>query len=140
MAIAGNETGMKAPFQLGTIGHLSLAVGNPRVSADWYVANLGMREAFDFDEGVAVESDGVTLVFTTGKPSPETVGHISFHIADMKTLRAALAFLKQNHVDIEDPGDEIGPEAPGSPHLALWLHDPDGYRLELSVQNGAREK
>jgi catechol 2,3-dioxygenase-like lactoylglutathione lyase family enzyme len=140
MAIAGNEAGMKAPFQLGTIGHLSLAVRNPRVSADWYVANLGMREAFEFEEGVAVESDGVTLVFTTGKPGPETVGHISFHIADMKTLRAALAFLKQNHVDMEDPGDEIGPEAPGSPHLALWLHHPDGYRLELSVQNGAREK
>jgi catechol 2,3-dioxygenase-like lactoylglutathione lyase family enzyme len=139
MAIAGNQAGMKAPFQLGTIGHLSLAVRDPRVSADWYVANLGMREAFEFDEGVAVESDGVTLVFTTGNPSPETVGHISFHIADMKTLRAALAFLKQNHVDVEDPGDEIGPEAPGSPHLALWLHDLDGYRLELSVQNGAEQ-
>jgi catechol 2,3-dioxygenase-like lactoylglutathione lyase family enzyme len=130
---------MKPPFQLGTIGHLSLAVRDPWASADWYVAHLGMREAFEFEEGVAVESDGVTLVFRTGAPSPETLGHISFHIANMKTLRAALAFLKENHVDVEDPGDEIGPEAPGSPHLALWLHDPDGYRLELSVQNGAAQ-
>ena len=128
---------MSAPFQLGTVGHLGLAVRDPRASADWYVANLGMSEAFEFDSGVAVESEGITLVLGKGKPSPETIGHISFHIADMDTLRACLAFLKERHVDLEDPGDEIGPEAPGSRNLALWLRDPDGYRLELSVQNGA---
>jgi predicted lactoylglutathione lyase len=41
-------------------------------------------------------------------------------------------------VDLEDPGDEIGPEAPGAPHYGLWFHDPDGYRWELSVQNAAQ--
>ena len=35
-----------------------------------------------------------------------------------------------------DPGDEIGPEAPGSKNMGLWFHDPDGYRWELSVQSG----
>ncbi|MEY2574336.1 MAG: hypothetical protein QOJ87_2549, partial [Verrucomicrobiota bacterium] len=34
----------------------------------------------------------------------------------------------------EDPGHEIGPEAPGSPHLGIWFRDLDGYRWELSVQ------
>ena len=130
---------MKAPFALGTVGHFGLAVRDPRASADWYIANLGMSEAFEFDSGIAVESDAVTLVLSRGKPSPETIGHVSFHIADMATLRACLAFLKGRHVVLEDPGDEIGPEAPGSPHLAIWLHDPDGYRLELSVQNGATQ-
>ncbi len=72
---------MSAPFQLGTIG-LWLAVSDPQASADWYVASLGMSEAFEFDSGC---------------------------------------------------------EAPGSPHLAVWLHDPDEYRLELSVQNGAEQ-
>jgi hypothetical protein len=24
--------------------------------------------------------------------------------------------------------------------MGLWFHDPDGYRWELSVQNGARER
>ncbi len=33
-----------------------------------------------------------------------------------------------------DPGEEIGPEAPGSKNMGLWFHDPDGYRWELSVQ------
>ena len=54
-------------------------------------------------------------------------------------LREALETLKSNGVDVEDPGDEIGPTGPDSPHMGLWFHDPDGYRWELSVQNGARE-
>jgi len=64
---------------------------------------------------------------------------MSFHVADMKTLRTALAALRSSGVELEDPGDEIGPEGPGSPHLGLWFHDADGYRWELSVQNGADE-
>jgi hypothetical protein len=43
---------------------------------------------------------------------------------------------EEGRVDIEDPGDEIGPEAPGSKNMALWFHDPDGYRWELSVLGG----
>jgi hypothetical protein len=39
-----------------------------------------------------------------------------------------------------DLGKEIGPTSPGSPHMGLWFHDPDGYRWELSVQNGAHER
>jgi hypothetical protein len=38
------------------------------------------------------------------------------------------------------PVDEIGPTSPGSPRMSLWFHDPHGYRWELSVQNGARER
>jgi catechol 2,3-dioxygenase-like lactoylglutathione lyase family enzyme len=55
----------------------------------------------------------------------------------MRALREALGDLRDRGVRLEDPGDEIGPEGPGSPHLAIWFHDPDGYRWELSVQNGA---
>jgi catechol 2,3-dioxygenase-like lactoylglutathione lyase family enzyme len=57
----------------------------------------------------------------------------------MDELRSALELLRDNGVRLEDPGDEIGPEGPGSPHMGLWFHDPDGYRWELSVQNGAKE-
>jgi len=51
----------------------------------------------------------------------------------MRALREALADLKAKGVDLEDPGDEIGPEGPGSKNMGLWFHDPDGYRWELSV-------
>ena len=130
----------KPPFSLGTVGHFGLAVRDPRRSADWYVRHLGLRKEFTFENGVAVGNDSITLALFKGAPRPATIEHVSFHLTDMRMLRAALRFLKAAGVEIEDPGDEIGPEAPGSPHLALWLHDPDGYRLELSVQNGANEK
>jgi hypothetical protein len=54
----------------------------------------------------------------------------------MATLRKALTHLKSIGAEVEDPGDEIGPEAPGSKNMGLWFHDPDGYRWELSVLGG----
>jgi hypothetical protein len=39
---------------------------------------------------------------------------------------------------IEDPGDEIGPEADGSKNMGIWFYDLDGYRWELSVQGGCK--
>jgi catechol 2,3-dioxygenase-like lactoylglutathione lyase family enzyme len=129
----------KAPFTLGTVGHIALAVRDPKASAAWYVANLGLREEFEFEGGVAVGSDGITFAFFRGTPAPDSIEHISFHLPDVATLRAALAYLQGNGVELEDPGDEIGPEAPGSPNVGIWLHDPDGYRLELNVQGGAAE-
>jgi catechol 2,3-dioxygenase-like lactoylglutathione lyase family enzyme len=128
---------VSAPFSLGVVGHFSLAVSDPRASAHWYIHNLGLREEFTFDEGVAVGNDAVTIALFRGTPSPATLEHISFHIPDVATLRAALAYVKANGVEVEDPGDEIGPEGPGSANVGFWLHDPDGYRLELSVQGGA---
>ena len=52
----------------------------------------------------------------------------------MDALRKALAHLRKEKIELEDPGHEIGPEAPGSPHMGIWFHDLDGYRWELSVQ------
>ena len=135
----GQEFRMSAPFSLGTVGHFSLAVTDPRASADWYIENLGMREEFEYDGGIAIGSDGVTIALSCRKPDPAAFGHMSFHLKDVATLRAALAYLKANGIKVEDPGNEIGPEAPGSPNVAIWLHDPDGYRLELSVQDGAKD-
>jgi catechol 2,3-dioxygenase-like lactoylglutathione lyase family enzyme len=127
---------MKAPFTLGVVGHFGLAVRSPRRSATWFMRVLGLRKEFEFDGGIAVGNDNVTIVFSKGTPSPKTFGHMSFHLPNMRTLRKALAHLKKQKVKVEDPGDEIGPEAPGSNNMGLWFHDPDGYRWELSVQGG----
>jgi catechol 2,3-dioxygenase-like lactoylglutathione lyase family enzyme len=97
---------------------------------------LGLKKEFEFGHGVAIGNDNVTIALFKGKPSPETIDHMSFHLPDMATLRKALAHLKSVGADLEDLGDEIGPEGPGSPHMGLWFHDPDGYRWELSVQGG----
>jgi catechol 2,3-dioxygenase-like lactoylglutathione lyase family enzyme len=127
----------KVPFTVGVVGHFGLAVRDPRKSARWWERTLGFSEEFKFEDGIAIGNDNVTIALHKGKPAPETIGHMSFHLPNRRALTRALAHLKKVKADLEDPGDEIGPEAPGSPHIGLWFHDPDGYRWELSVQGGA---
>lgn len=125
---------VKIPFKLGQVGHFGLAVRNPKKSARWFIKTLGLEQQFEFEGGVAVGNDNVTIALHRGRPSPGTLGHMSFHLPNMTALKKALAHLKKCKVDIEDPGDEIGPEASGSKNMGIWFHDPDGYRWELSVQ------
>jgi catechol 2,3-dioxygenase-like lactoylglutathione lyase family enzyme len=125
---------MKIPFTLGAVGHFGLAVRDPKKSAKWFERSLGLKKQFDFEDGVAIGNDNVTIALSKGRPSPRTIGHMSFHLPNLTALRKALGHLKKHKVDLEDPGDEIGPEAPGSPNMGIWFHDPDGYRWELSVQ------
>ena len=129
----------KVPFTLGEVGHFGLAVRYPKKSAKWFERALGLKKEFEFDNGVAIGNDYVTIALFKGKPSPETIDHVSFHLPNMATLRKALDHLKSVGAALEDPGDEIGPEGPGSPHIGLWFHDPDGYRWELSVQNAKKK-
>ena len=98
----------------------------------------GLKKLFAFEGGIAVGNDNVTIALHKGRPSPHTLGHMSFHLPNMTALRKALGHLKKHKVNVEDPGDEIGPEAPGAPHMGLWFRDPDGYRWELSVQNAKK--
>ena len=79
------------------------------------------KRIFEFKGGAGLSNDNVTIAIFKGTPHPETIEHLSFHLPDM---------------NLEDPGEEIGPEAPGSPHIGLWFHDPDNYRWESSLQNG----
>src|ERR671931_565457 len=95
---------MKVPFTLGEVGHFGLAVRDPKKSAQWFERALGLRKEFEFDNGVAVGNDYVTIALFKGKPSPETIDHVSFHLPNMSILRKALAQLKKHKVDIEDPG------------------------------------
>jgi catechol 2,3-dioxygenase-like lactoylglutathione lyase family enzyme len=124
----------KIPFSLGVVGHFGLAVRSPKRSAKWFERALGLKKQFEFEGGLAIGNENVTIALHKGKPSPRTLGHMSFHLPSMAALRKALAHLRKLKVDLEDPGDEIGPEAPGSPHMGVWFRDLDGYRWELSVQ------
>jgi len=127
-------------IKLGPVGHFSLAVRDPERSARFWTDHFDLEEDFRFDEGIAVSNSHITIALFKGKPAPQSLEHMSFHLQTMRKLLAALDALKKSGVLLEDPGDEIGPEGPGSPHLGLWFRDPDGYRWELSVQNGAREQ
>ncbi|MDE2573516.1 MAG: VOC family protein [bacterium] len=125
-------------LELGVIGHFGLAVRDPKASAHWWIEKLNLRHEFDFSAGVAVGNDVLTIALFRGVPRPEALGHVSFHLGSLRELQAAVRELRRKGVEMEDAGDEIGPEAPGSPHYGLWFHDPDGYRWELSVQNALK--
>lgn len=126
-------------IHLGAVGHFGIAVKDVGRSEAFWKQNFDLEEIFRFEDGVGLSNDDITVVLFKGRPNTETLDHLSFHLKSMRELHAALGELKCNGVEVEDPGDEIGPEAPGSPHMGVWFHDPDGYRWELSVQNGAKE-
>jgi catechol 2,3-dioxygenase-like lactoylglutathione lyase family enzyme len=123
-------------IHLGAVGHFGLAVRDPKQSAKWWQESFDLETIFTGDDYVGLSNDEVTIVLSQGTPDPAAIDHMSFHLPDMNALRAALDSLKQHGVAVEDPGDEIGPEAEGSKNMGLWFHDPDGYRWELSVQGG----
>ncbi len=127
-------------IQLGTVWHFSLAVSDPEKTAQFWTKNFDLKEMFRSSEALALTNDALIIGFFKGSPQPEAIDHLSFRLDGMRALREALETLKKNGVDLEDPGDEIGPTAPGSPHRGLWFHDPDGYRWELSVENGGLER
>jgi catechol 2,3-dioxygenase-like lactoylglutathione lyase family enzyme len=126
-------------IHLGMVGHFGIAVRDVERSRAFWTRNFDLEEIFRFDDGVGLSNDDITIVLFKGEPHPETLDHLSFHLKTMAQLRSAMELLRGNGVQLEDPGDEIGPEAPGSPHMGLWFHDPEGYRWELSVQNGAKQ-
>jgi catechol 2,3-dioxygenase-like lactoylglutathione lyase family enzyme len=120
-------------LKLGTVGHFGIAVRDPKKSAQWWIKTLNAKKEFEFPGVVVVGSDAVGIILFKGTPRPEAFHHVSFHLPSMRALRDALAELKRKGVELEDPGDEIGPEGPGSQNMGLWFRDPDGYRWELSV-------
>ncbi len=132
--------GTDVKVQLGAVWHFSLAVRDPEKSAQFWTKNFDLQEMFRSDEAIGLTNDATIIGFFKGTPRPDAIDHMSFRLNSMRALREALETLKKNGVELEDPGDEIGPTSPGSPHMGLWFHDPDGYRWELSVQNGARER
>lgn len=126
--------------QLAAVWHFSFAVSDPEKSAHFWTENFDLQVMFRSDEAFALTNDALIIGFIKGTPHPDTMDHMSFRLDSMRALREALQTLKNNGVILEDPGNEIGPTGPDSPHMGLWFHDPDGYRWELSVQNGARER
>ncbi len=125
---------MHEKVHLGPIGHFGVAVGDPRKSARWWRERFDLEVMFEGDEYVGLANGDVMIVLHQGTPHPETMGHMSFHLSNMDALQRALDILKALKTNLEDPGDEIGPEEPGSSNMGLWFHDADGYRWELEVR------
>src|SRR3954452_1001274 len=93
-----SDMSSKVPFTVGVVGHFGLAVRSPKRSAKWFQRVLGLKKEFEFDDGIAIGNDNVTIALHKGRPSPATLGHMSFHLPNMTALRKALAHLRKQKV------------------------------------------
>ena len=75
---------MKPPFTLGVVGHFGLAVRDPKKSAQWFQRVLGLRKEATLKTASRSGNANVTIVLFKGKPSPETLNHMSFHVVFVK--------------------------------------------------------
>ncbi len=116
------------------MSHFSLAVNDPSASATWWTSHFDLDERFRTDTRVAVGNASILIGLFKGTPDSTALGHLAFATANLGDLQIARDALHASGVDLEDPGSEIGPVAPGSASMGLWFHDPDGYRWELFVR------
>jgi catechol 2,3-dioxygenase-like lactoylglutathione lyase family enzyme len=130
----GEMRRMSTPVTLGPIAHFSFAVSDPRNSARWWTTNFDLEEWSSSDHRVVVGNDSVVFSMVRGRADPTVLTHLAFQVSDVTALASARDRLRDSGVTLEDPGDEIGPVAPGSSSVGLWFHDPDGYRWELYVR------
>jgi catechol 2,3-dioxygenase-like lactoylglutathione lyase family enzyme len=120
--------------QLGPVSHFNIAVDDPVASAAWWRSNFDLDEWGRSDSGILLGNDAIMIGFVKGSPVSGVLHHLGFRTSDIGALEAARDALRANGVDLEDPGNEIGPVAPGSASVGLWFHDRDGYRWELYVE------
>jgi catechol 2,3-dioxygenase-like lactoylglutathione lyase family enzyme len=120
-------------ISLGPVSHFALAVADLESSAAWWTALFDLEVYGRTPERVLLGNDAVLIALFAGRPVSGVLGHLAFRVPDLAALTAARDVMRARGVDLEDPGDEIGPVSPGSSSVGLWFHDPDGYRWELYV-------
>lgn len=120
--------------QLGPVSHFNIGVDDPAASAAWWLANFELEEWSRSEKGILLGNDAIMLGLFRGSRVSGVLGHLGFRASDVGALERARDALRANGVDLEDPGNEIGPVGPGSTSVGLWFHDPDGYRWELYVE------
>ena len=85
---------MKVPFTVGVVGHFGLAVRSPKRSAKWFERALGLKKEFEFEGGIAIGNDNVTIALDKGKPSPGALPRFKeqrFATADQNKRRFQIA-------------------------------------------------
>jgi catechol 2,3-dioxygenase-like lactoylglutathione lyase family enzyme len=124
---------------LGPVAHFSVAVTDPASSADWWTSHFDLDEYDRTEHRVVLGNDSVLFALLKGRPDATVLDHLAFRTKDIASLQSARDALRDGGVELEDPGDEIGPVSPGASSMGLWFHDVDGYRWELYVQGKDEE-
>jgi hypothetical protein len=125
---------MTQPVELGAVHHFGITVHDPGASAAWWTSLFDVEIYAISETRVLLGNDAIVFSLFKGRPDPTVLRHMAFQARDMAALLAARDALRAGKVDLEDPGDEIGPVGEGSKSVGLWFHDVDGYRWELFVK------
>ena len=125
-------------IRLGAVAHFSIAVRDPEAAAEWWTSLFELEEFRRTPTRVVVGNDAIVLALFQGPHVRDDKTHLAFHVQDLAALEVARDRMRALNVNLEDPGDEIGPVAPGSAGVGLWFHDPDDYRWELFFQEPQR--
>ena len=119
---------------IGAVAHFSLAVTDRALSAYWWTSHFDLEEFNRAEHRVVLGNDSVLFALFKGRPDATVLNHLAFRVRDIASLQSARDALRDGGVELEDPGDEIGPVSPRASSMGLWFRDGDGYRWELYVQ------
>jgi lactoylglutathione lyase len=122
------------------IRHTNLRVRDLDKSVDFYTRLLGMevqRRRDNPDEQVAYvgygeesENHALELTFEPARTAPFEIGNCYGHVAlGVSDIEGLCAMLETAGVEFRKP---LGPVRPGSPVHVAFIHDPDGYEIELT--------
>jgi Glyoxalase/Bleomycin resistance protein/Dioxygenase superfamily len=125
---------MKPPFTLGVVGHFGLAVRDPKKSAQWFQRVLGLRNEFEFENGVAVGNENITIVLFKGKPSPETLGHMSFHLPAWPHCERRLTISRSMMLIWKTRATRSGRKPPAHP---IWVF---GFTISMAIAGSCQCK
>jgi catechol 2,3-dioxygenase len=128
---------MKAPFQIGKIGHVALHVADVRASAKFYTDVLGFEVSDTYEDdmmpGGAVflrcnpDHHGIALFKATReRQAGEGLHHMAFEVPTLDDVVRARAHLRAHNVPIDFDGRRRA-----GVQIAVEFRDPDGHRLEI---------
>jgi catechol 2,3-dioxygenase-like lactoylglutathione lyase family enzyme len=101
------------------LNHLNLPARDPNALRRWYVEKLGFEE-----RGRFLWSAGTLLVFTSADPLGRPEVHFGFRVDSLTELHEWVGALRDRGLD---PGEIQGDEK----YSTVFVHDPDGNKIEL---------
>lgn len=109
--------------------HVNLVVEDPERSLRFYEAVFGVREYFRDAGSIQVQGPGPhdVIAFEKGPKArgPGGISHIGFRLRDPADIDRAV-------LEVQQAGGTLlrrGEFGPGLPYA--YVHDPDGYELEI---------
>ena len=128
---------MKAPFQLGKIGHVALYVSDIQAAARFYTDILGFEVSDTYQDdmmpGGAVflccnpDHHGIALFKATeANPVGGGMHHMAFEVPTLDDVVRTRAHLRAHGVPVDFDGRRRA-----GVQIAVEFRDPDGHRLEI---------